>query len=73
MVNQVRDLSFARTYLAFGKARLTATLDDRNLTHVVVSNNDLSRLSQIRSTLSTYFLLQRITNRSDVLSSYLVL
>ena len=52
VVNEVRDLSFARTYLAFGKARLTFSLEDGHLTHVVVSKNDDSRLSQIRSALS---------------------
>lgn len=55
VINRTRDVAFARTYLAFGKARLTSSLDDSQLTHVVVSNNDRSRLSQIRSTLSTYY------------------
>lgn len=55
VINHVRDVAFARTYLAFGKARMTSSLDDSQLTHVVVSNNDRSRLSQIRSTLSTYY------------------
>lgn len=46
------DIRFAHTYLAFGKARLAASLNDIDVTHVVVGKDDLSRLSQIRSTLS---------------------
>jgi len=71
-VYQARDVAVARTYLAFGKARLTASLDDSKLTHVVVSNNDRSRLSQIRSTLSTYCYFRFPTNWPGVQQDSLV-
>src|SRR5271154_1229339 len=64
-INRARELAFARTYLAFGKARLTHSLDDGHLTHVVVSKNDISRLSRIRSTLSMFsFLHRRLTGQA---------
>ena len=46
------DVRFARTYLAFGKARLAASLNDLDITHVVFGKGELSRLSQIRLKLS---------------------
>jgi len=39
-------------YLTFGKARLSGTLGDSDLTHVVVDLDDLSHLDKIRSELS---------------------
>jgi hypothetical protein len=46
------------TYLEFGMARCSKNLDETGLTHVVVSEDDLSQLPQIRAHLSKYFCLE---------------
>jgi hypothetical protein len=50
------ELAFVSTYLKFGKGCVTDTLDDDCLTHIVVSMDDRSRLSSIRSKLSKFSL-----------------
>ena len=46
--------------MKFGKGRITDTLDDDRITHVVVSQHDRTRLSSIRSKLSKFVLLRVI-------------
>ena len=54
------------TYLEFGMAHCSKNLHETGLTHVVVSEDDLSRLPQIRAQLSMYFRQGDETNRTRV-------
>jgi len=67
----IRDLRLASTYLAFGKARIVESLDDIELTHVVVSPDDLSQLSRVRNHFSRLAAASLYAYCSDVSQTYL--
>jgi hypothetical protein len=54
MLRYTRELDFVRTYIRFGRGQVVKSLEDEGITHIVVSETDRSRLSQIRRHISRF-------------------